>query len=94
VVLPVHPVCERHQRPTEVLVEPAAASVERDRRRQACPQARQRMGTLPGQAKGREELVIDSLHDLAQPGKLAPQAARPGLGKGLVAFGGQSTTAP
>lgn len=85
--LPVKQISERQWGAAVMLIEPATEIVQGDGRSQMRPQARQGMGPLLGQRKGHQELVMHRLDDLAQPRERAPQDARPGDGKGLVAFG-------
>src|SRR5918993_2190980 len=70
----------------ELIVEPDAEVVQSYPRRQATAQTLKLMGSLPPQAEGVEQLVIDRLHDLADSGHPPPQALGPAPLAG-VAFG-------
>ena len=56
-----------------MIVEPDAEVVQCHPRRQARAQTLKLMGTLPPQAEGVEQLVVDALHYLADRGHPPPQ---------------------
>src|SRR5215213_476159 len=76
---PSHQIRELQPRSAEPIVEPDTEVVQRHPRRQSGTQALDLMGTLPPQAEGVEELVVDRLYDLTYPGDPPPQRLGPGL---------------
>jgi hypothetical protein len=62
-----------------LIVEPDAEVVQSYPRRQACSQAPQLVRSLFPEAEGVEQLLVDGLYDLADPGYPASQALRPRL---------------
>src|SRR5215210_4922422 len=63
---------------TELVVEPDAEVVQSHPRRKTRPQTAHLMGTLPPQAEGVEELVVDRLYDLTEGSHPPPQTLGPG----------------
>src|SRR5215212_7571633 len=61
---PSQQVGERQPGMTKLLVEPHTEVVQRYSRRQARSQTPQLVGSLPPQAEGVEELIVDALDDL------------------------------
>jgi hypothetical protein len=60
-----------------MVVESDTKVVQRHPRRQSGTQTLDLVGTLPPEAEGIEELVVDHLHDLTEPGHPPPQAFGP-----------------
>jgi hypothetical protein len=60
-----------------MVVESDTKVVQRHPRRQSGTQTLDLVGTLPPEAEGIEELVVDRLHDLTEPGHPPPQAFGP-----------------
>jgi hypothetical protein len=65
---PSHQIRELQSRPTEVVIEPDTKVVQSHPRRQSSTQTLDLVGTLPPQAEGVEELVVDRLDDLTDGG--------------------------
>jgi hypothetical protein len=61
-----------------LLIEPDAEVVQRHLRRQAGLKAARVVRTLPTEAKGLVDLVVDGLNALTAPGQPAAQTLRPG----------------
>ena len=78
-LLPLNQVRERQRRTAELDVEPQAEGMQGHLGGQARPEAREGMGALVLQTAGRQQAVMDRLHELADAGVPAPQ------GLGLVA---------
>jgi enamine deaminase RidA (YjgF/YER057c/UK114 family) len=76
---PSHQICELQSRAAELVVEPDAEVVQSYPRRQSGTQTLDLMGTLPPEAEGVEEFVINRLDDLTYPGNPPPQRLGPGL---------------
>src|SRR5215217_9003137 len=62
-----------------MVIEPDTKVVQSYPRRQSSTQTLDLVGTLPPQAEGVEELVVDRLYDLTYPGDPPPQRLGPGL---------------
>jgi hypothetical protein len=62
---------------TELIVEPDAEVVQRHPRRQTCSQPAQLVRSLPPEAQGVEELLVDAFYDLADGGHPSPQLLGP-----------------
>ena len=62
-----------------MVIEPDTKVVQSHPRRQSSTQTLDLVGTLPPQAEGIEELVIDRLDDLTYPGNPPPKRLGPGL---------------
>src|SRR6266704_5118172 len=73
---PVKQISESQRVAPKLQVEPEAKVMQGHFRSQACLKAIQGMRTLTSQPKGIEQLAINGLNDLTQPG----QPASPGLG--------------
>src|ERR687898_1643696 len=69
-----------------MVVEPDTEVVQSHPRRQTRPQTSDLVGTLPPEAEGIEELVVDRLHDLTEGSHPLPQTLGPASLFG-VAFG-------
>ena len=74
---PSHQIRELQPRPTEMVVEPDTKVVQRHPRRQSSTQTLDLVGTLPPEAEGIEELVVDRLDDLTDGGNPSPQTLGP-----------------
>src|SRR5262245_62012576 len=75
--LPVHQVCKGQPRPAELLIQPDTEVMQGDLCCQTCPKPAELMGSLPVQAKGMKELVVDRLDDLPDPRPPATQRLWP-----------------
>src|SRR2546430_13706341 len=82
--LPVEQISEDQRGAPQLPVEPDAKVMQSDFRSQACWKAFQRMGTLPSQPKGIEQLVVGRFNDLTQPSQPAPPVFRPAHFAALV----------
>src|SRR5688500_3475901 len=76
--LPIHQVCEREPGPAKVFIQPHAEVMQRDLGHQTGPKPPELMGSLPVQAKGMKQLIVDRLDDLTDAGQPATQGLRPG----------------
>src|SRR5829696_2963695 len=74
---PSHQIRELQPRSAELVVEPDTEVVQRHPRRQSGTQTLDLMGTLPPEAEGVEELVINRLGDLTYPGDPPPKTLGP-----------------
>src|SRR5678816_3785541 len=75
--LPIHQVCERQQRPAQVFIQPHAEVMQGDLGRPTGPEPAEIMRSLPVQAKGMKQLVVDRFDDLTDSSQPAPQRLRP-----------------
>ena len=62
-----------------MLIEPDTEVVQSHPRCQTCPQSTQLVRALPPEAESVEQLLVDTLHDLADGGNPPPQALGPGF---------------
>jgi hypothetical protein len=76
---PSHQIRELQPRPTELVIEPDTEVVQRNPRRQSGTQTLDLVGTLPPEAEGVEEFVVDRFDDLRYPGNPPPKRLGPGL---------------
>src|SRR4029453_841797 len=75
--LPIHQVRERQPRPAKVFIQPHAEVMQCDLSRQTSPKPAEIMRSLPVQAKGMKQLVVDRFDDLTDSCQPAPQGLRP-----------------
>jgi hypothetical protein len=76
---PSHKICELQPRTAELVIEPDTEVVQRNPRRQSGTQTLDLVGTLPPEAEGVEEFVVDRFDDLTYPGYPPPKRLGPGL---------------
>src|SRR5918997_1273315 len=75
--LPIYQVCECQPRSAQVFIQPHAEVMQRDLGRQTGPKSAEFMGSLPVQAKGMKQLVVDRFDHLPDAGQSAPQGLGP-----------------
>jgi Sodium/hydrogen exchanger family len=86
-LLPLNQVRERQRRTPELDVEPQVEVMQGHLGGQARPEAREGMGALVLQTAGRQQAVMDRLHELADAGVPAPQGLGPVARSTALGFG-------
>src|SRR5918992_2117818 len=75
--LPIYQVRERQPRSAQVFIQPHAEVMQHDLGRQTGPKSAEFMGSLPVQAKGMKQLVVDRFDHLPDAGQPAPRDLGP-----------------